>query len=221
MCGRFVIELTPETVTAAFHLPSVPDLPARYNVAPTQLIPVIRSAADGRRDLSSLLWGLIPSWAKEPGEGLINARSETAGEKPSFRQSLRQRRCIVISSGFYEWRRTEKGKQPYYIRPLAEGLLPFAGIWDAWRAPDGTVLETCAILTTAANPLVASIHDRMPVILHPDEFSLWLDRSIHEAGVLKPLFAPYPAGLLTSSPVSTLVNDPSHDSPACLEPPAP
>ncbi len=194
MCGRFVIELSPDLVTKFFGLTEVPDLPPRYNVAPTQPVPVIREAADGSRRLSLMRWGLVPAWAKEPGEGLINARCETVNEKPSFRQAFRQRRCIIPASGFYEWSKVDGRKVPYYVRMADGAPMPFAGLWEAWRSPEGQVLETCAILTTAANATVAPIHDRMPVILHPDEFGLWLDRQVHDAERLTALVCPVPGG---------------------------
>jgi putative SOS response-associated peptidase YedK len=218
MCGRFVIDLSPELVAKVFGLPEVPELPCRYNVAPTQPVPVIREVSDGSRRLSLVRWGLIPAWAKEVDGGLINARCETVSEKPSFRQSFRQRRCIVIASGFFDWQKNEKGKLPYYVRMADGSPTPFAGIWDAWRSPGGDVLETCAILTTAANRTVAPIHDRMPVILHPEEFGLWLDRQIHDADSLKPLFLPYPAERVEAYRVSTLVNSAVNDAPECIEP---
>ena len=163
-------------------------------------------------------WGLVPAWAKEVGAGLINARSETVNAKPSFRQAFRQRRCIVVASAFYEWQKVDGKKVPYYIRMADGAPMPFAGLWEAWRSPEGQVLETCAILTTAANATVAPIHDRMPVILHPDEFGLWLDREGHEVEPLARLFAPYPADRLKAYRVSTLVNSPSHDGVECIEP---
>jgi putative SOS response-associated peptidase YedK len=218
MCGRFVINLSPDLVAKVFGLAEVPDLSPRYNVAPSQSIPVIREAADGSRRLSMMRWGLVPAWAKEVGEGLINARSETVNEKPSFRQAFRQRRCILVASAFYEWQKVDNAKLPYCIRMADGAPMPFAGIWETWRSPEGQVLETCAILTTNANATVAPIHDRMPVILHPDEIGLWLDREVHEVEKLAELFMPYPADRLEAYRVSTLVNSPANDTSACIEP---
>jgi putative SOS response-associated peptidase YedK len=218
MCGRFVIELSPNLVQKVFGLAEIPDLPPRYNVAPTQLVPVVREGADGSRRLSMMRWGLVPAWSKEIGAGLINARSETVNEKPSFRQAFRQRRCIVVASAFYEWQKVDKAKLPYCIRMADSAPMPFAGLWEAWRSPEGQLLETCAILTTNANVTVAPIHDRMPVILHPDEFGLWLDREVHEVEKLAGLLMPYPAERLEAYRVSTLVNSPANDSPACTAP---
>ena len=218
MCGRFVIELSPGLVAGFFGLTEIPDLPTRYNVAPTQLVPAIREATDGSRRLSMMRWGLVPSWAKDIGDGLINARSETVSEKPSFRQTVRRRRCIIPASGFYEWQKVEKLKVPYYLRMVDSSPMPFAGIWEAWCSPDGQVLESCAILTTSANAKVAPIHDRMPVILDPAGFSLWLDRQVHEVDKLAGLFVPYPADRLEAYRVTMLVNNPAYDDAECIEP---
>jgi len=221
MCGRFVIELSPELVKAIFGLAESPALPPRYNVAPTQLVPVIRQGADGQRHLDLLRWGLVPTWAKEVGAGLINARAETVAQKPSFRQAFRQRRCIIPASGFYEWQKVDKGKVPYYVHMADGSPMPFAGIWEAWRSPTGEVLESCAILTTGANATVAPIHDRMPVILNPAAFALWLDPAVHSAEQLAPLLDPCPPEQVAMFPVSTLVNRPTNDSPACITPTSP
>ena len=217
MCGRFVINIPLDTFLKHFGLKAAPDWPARYNVAPTQLVPVVREVSDGSRHLTLMRWGLVPAWAKEADDGLINARCETVNEKPSFRQAFRQRRCIIPASGFYEWVRQDGKKLPYYVRMTDGSPMPFAGIWETWRSAEGQVLESCAILTTAANATVAPIHDRMPVILHPDEFSLWLDRQVHDIEKLSPLFSPYPADRLISYPVSTRVNSPATDGPECVE----
>ena len=218
MCGRFVIELSPDLVALVFGLAEIPELPPRYNVAPTQSVPVIREASDGKRRLSLLRWGLVPPWSKEVGEGLINARSETVNEKPSFRQAFRQRRCIVVASAFYEWKTFDGKNVPYYIHMADGAPMPFAGLWEAWRSPEGQMTETCTILTTNANTTVAPIHNRMPVILHSDEFRLWLDREVHDAEKLAALFAPYPADRLEAYKVSAWVNSPAHDGPECIVP---
>ena len=217
MCGRFVIDLPLELIATCFGLQDVPVLPPRYNIAPTQPVPVIRQGADGQRHLDLLRWGLVPSWAKEARAGLINARAETVDAKPSFRQAFRQRRCIIPASGFYEWQKAGKKKVPYYLRMADGAPMPFAGIWENWRSPDGQVLESCAILTTAANAAVAPIHERMPVILHPDAFTPWLEPALHDAEQLAALLAPCPPGHVTAYPVSILVNIPANDSPACIE----
>ena len=219
MCGRFALtEIDPTVLSQVFDLDSVPDLSPRYNVAPTQLVPVIRQGADGQRHLDLLRWGLVPAWAREFGAGLINARAETVDAKPSFRQAFRQRRCIIPASGFYEWQKGEKGKVPYYVRMTDGAPMPFAGIWEAWRSPEGQVLETCAILTTNANATVAPIHERMPVILTPDSFAPWLDPDLRDAAQLTALLAPCPPERLASYTVAPLVNSPANDYPACIEP---
>ena len=218
MCGRYVIEISADLVRKVFGVVDVPQWTARYNIAPTQMVPVIRQRGDSTRQLVLMRWGLIPSWAKEVGEGLINARAETVNEKPSFRHSFRQRRCILPATGFYEWQEVDKHKIPHFVRLKNQMPMPFAGIWDSWRAPDGQVVESCAILTTAANGAVGSIHERMPVILHPDEFGQWLDREQHDQATLMPLLAPYPSDCLEVYPVSTLVNSVANDQPECIAP---
>ena len=205
-------------VKKVFGITEIPDWPARYNIAPTQLVPVVRQRSDGTRQISMMRWGLVPAWAKEWGDGLINARAESVNEKPSFRQAFRQRRCIVPASGFYEWKKLDQKKIPHYVRKADHMPMPLAGIWELWRSPEGQALESFAILTTTANATVASIHDRMPVILHLDELSLWLDRDLHDPDKLTPLLSSYPAERLEAYPVPTMVNRPSNDGPECIAP---
>lgn len=219
MCGRFTLHFPVELLAEIFGLPELPGLIPRYNIAPTQAAAVIRSTQNARR-LDLFRWGLVPSWAKDSSAGtrMINARSESLPDKPAFRNAVRFRRCIVPASGFFEWKADGSRKIPYYIR-LSEGSpMGFAGIWETWKTPEGAFIETFAILTTSANPLIAPIHDRMPVILHPDTYGLWLDKDVNNPGQLHPLYLPYPADLLTLYPVSTLVNSPRNDQPACIEP---
>jgi putative SOS response-associated peptidase YedK len=218
MCGRFVIDLSPDRVATFFGLAATPDLPPRYNIAPTQPVPVIRQSPDGRRQLSLLRWGLVPAWSREAGAGQINARAETVNEKPSFRQAFRQRRCIIPAGGFYEWQKRDTGKVPHYVCMADGEPMPFAGIWEAWRAPHGQVLESCAILTTSANSAVAPIHERMPVILPTGAFALWLDPQLHDTERLTPLLTPLPADRIVAFEVSPLVNNPVHDGPECIAP---
>lgn len=218
MCGRFIIELTPEMAKKVFGITEIPDWPARYNIAPTQLVPVVRQRSDGTRQISMMRWGLVPAWAKAWGDGLINARAESVNEKPSFRQAFRQRRCIVPASGFYEWKKLDQRKIPHYVRMADHMPMPLAGIWELWRSPEGQALESFAILTTTANATVAPIHDRMPVILHLDELSLWLDRDLHDLDKLAPLLSAYPAERLEAHAVSPLVNSPGNDRPECILP---
>ena len=219
MCGRYTINLPPELLYEIFDLAEAPQIVPRYNVAPTQSAPVIRQGVDGRNRLELLRWGLIPSWAKDQSidSKLINARAETAAEKPSFKHALRSRRCVVVTSGFYEWQKLGTMRQPLHIHPKEGSLLPMAGLYDCWNN-DGTILETFTILTTEANELIRPFHDRMPVILSQSGWTRWLDRSLTNASMLKDLFSPYPSSLLVMHPVSKLVNSMSHDSPDCIEP---
>lgn len=218
MCGRYVIEIPPEEVAKFFGLPVPPEFPARYNVAPTQQVPVVRQANDETRRIDLLRWGLIPSWAKEKTSGLINARSETVGSKPSFRQAFQQRRCILPASGFYEWQKRGAQKIPHYIHMANNAIMPLAGIWEAWRSPEGQVIETCAILTTAAKGVVSAIHDRMPVILNVEDLDLWLDRQVQDPERLQRLLSAVPEEQIVAYPVSSLVNKPVNDSPECIRP---
>ncbi len=220
MCGRFALEHSPEQLMSVYRLSSSPALSPRYNIAPSQKIAVVRQHNGGDRELAYLQWGLVPSWAKDPAIGakMINARSETAHEKPSFRQAMRARRCIIPASGFYEWARVGKEKIPHYIRLRDDEVMSFAGLWERWKSPDGAELETCAILTTAANSLVKKIHDRMPVILHRDEFDLWLDRDTDDLSSLSELFHPYPSDQLEESVVAQDVNSPAKEGPDCIIP---
>lgn len=219
MCGRFTLAVPAEQVASQFQLPQVPELAPRYNIAPTQQVAAVR-AGDAGRELAMLRWGLIPSWAKDASIGakLINARSETAAEKPSFRSAMRQRRCLIPADGFYEWQAQAGGKQPFHIT-LADGR-PFAlaGLWEHWKSPDGTWLQSCTILTTAANELMRPLHDRMPVILHPEQYGLWLDPGLHDVGPLQELLVPYPAAEMAARPVSKAVNRVANDEPGLVAP---
>jgi putative SOS response-associated peptidase YedK len=219
MCGRFTLHFPVELLAEIFGLQNLPGLVPRYNIAPTQVTAVVRSSENTRR-LDLLRWGFMPSWAKDLsiGSRMINARSESLPDKPAFRKAVRFRRCIVPASGFYEWKPDGSRKVPYYIR-LSDGTpMGLAGIWEAWKTPEGFFLETFTILTTSANPLITPIHDRMPVILHPDAYDLWLDKGVSNPEQLQLLYPPYPADLMTLYPVSTLVNSPQNDNPACIEP---
>lgn len=217
MCGRFVSSIPADELKKIFDLIETPKLEPRYNVAPTQLTAVVRNQGERNR-LDLLKWGLVPGWSKDPGFGnrLINARSESVAEKPAFRHAIKYRRCIIPVSGFYEWSHSGALKQPYYIRMADHSPMCLAGLWEMWKAPDGNELETFTILTTAANRVVTPIHDRMPVILHPDSFSLWLSHNMHDPQLLQPFYQPYPAQQLTAYKVPDLVNNPRFDSPACI-----
>lgn len=198
---------------------------ARYNIAPTQPVPVVveRATAGSERIrvLEQFQWGLVPSWAKDPGIGakMINARSETVREKPSFRSAVKYRRCIVPADGFYEWDKSGGNKQPYLFRRADGDTFGFAGLWEEWNAPDGSPLQTCTILTTSANETVARVHDRMPVILRTrDDEAEWLDTRIRTADDLAPLWVPYPDEWMEALPVSRRVNSRANDTPDLLAP---
>jgi putative SOS response-associated peptidase YedK len=227
MCGRFTLATAPEVLAEHFDLDEIPDLRPRYNIAPTQNVPAVRLIIeDGQRRqrrqrrLHLLRWGLIPSWAKDRsiGNRMINARSETAADKPSFCRALRRRRCLVVADGFYEWQRQGRARQPYLIRMRDRRPFGIAGLWEQWVSPDGEAIESCTLLTTTPNELVGQIHDRMPVILHPKDYDLWLDPQTQDPAALKDLLRPCPADVLEAFPVSTRVNSPALDDPGCIEP---
>lgn len=220
MCGRFSQGLAGDAIAEAFQLDEVPDWQPRYNIAPTQIIPAIVATAKGDRSFKPLRWGLIPSWSKDPAIGakLINARSETVAEKPSFRSAFKHHRCLILADGFYEWRKQSGKKQPFYFRLQDGSPFAFAGLWERWQAPEGEMLETCTILTTDANSTVAQVHDRMPVILSPDHYERWLDPSLQMTEPLQALLRPYDANQMSAYPVSLSVNSPWNDAPECVVP---
>jgi putative SOS response-associated peptidase YedK len=196
----------------------------RWNVAPTQEVAAIRrDPGDPRRKLVLLRWGLIPSWAKDPAIGarMINARSETVATKPAFRAALRRRRCLIPATGFYEWQKLGRVRQPWRIVMRTRAPFAMAGLWERWSSPEGRAVETCAILTTAANELVAPLHDRMPVILPREAHDVWLDTEHAAPETVLPLLCPYPAAELERYPVSRRVNDVRNDDRACVEPAPP
>ncbi len=193
----------------------------RYNIAPTQEIAALRAGGEkGSRSLVALRWGLIPSWAKDPniGNRMINARAETVAEKPSFRNAMKRRRCLVLSDGYYEWQKQgpKEPKQPFYICMEDERPFAYAGLWESWKDPSGKRLESCTIITTEANSLTRPIHDRMPVILPGDSYDHWLDPTLLDAAELQPLLTSFPSDEMKTFPVSTLVNSPRNDDPACV-----
>ena len=194
----------------------VPALEPRFNIAPTQTAPVIRM--NGNRHLAMCRWGLIPSWASDKAIGarLLNARSESVATKPAFRSAFKQRRCLVPADGFYEWQKAGSKKQPFFFRPVNDRPFAFAGLWETWHKDD-QALESFTILTTEANALLRPLHDRMPVILAPEDFAVWLDPRMQDLQTLQPLLRPYPAEGMTSYLVSTLVNSPRNESPQCIE----
>ena len=221
MCGRFTLFEADKILSKEFGVSGIPTLSPRYNIAPSQPVTAVRATFTGSgRELALLRWGLIPSWSKDPaiGNRLINARAETASEKPSFRNAFRRHRCLIPASGFYEWRRQELGKQPYFVRMRDERLFSFAGLWDRWESPDKGVIETCTILTTVANAVLAPIHDRMPVILPPREYDRWLDPALRDPDALAPLLVPFPPEEMLAFPVSPRVNTPTVDDEKCISP---
>ncbi|MCA9259336.1 MAG: SOS response-associated peptidase [Planctomycetales bacterium] len=229
MCGRFTLRTPAPALIEHFQLgrdafEQLELFAPRYNIAPTQQIGAVR-ASDGVRTWSWLRWGLIPSWTKSltSSRPLINARSETVAEKPSFRTSFKRRRCLIPADGFYEWHVEGKGKQPYHIHLPDDQLFAFAGLWEWWGGPDKKLksIESCTLLTTAANKTMQPIHDRMPVIIQPVDYDLWLDPDIEDPQRLDHLLRPSEDVELQLVPVDSHVNRPSHDDPECVEPIAP
>ncbi|MHC4064758.1 MAG: SOS response-associated peptidase [Planctomycetota bacterium] len=221
MCGRYTLATPDPDLADLLDLTAEPTLEPRYNIAPTQPVAVLRTPqVRPVRELELLQWGLVPSWAKDPtiGARMINARSETAAEKPSFRAAFRQRRCLLPADGFYEWQRIGRGKQPHYIRMKGGRPFVFAGLWEHWEGPDGTVIESCTVLTTTPNELIEPLHNRMPVILRTDDSALWLDPEVKDPARIQPLLRPYEAAEMTSHPVSTQVNNPRNDEGGCIQP---
>lgn len=220
MCGRYTLAAEVEQLQARFQFDApVPDYAPSYNIAPSQdVLAVIRDEEANRAGL--LRWGLVPSWAKDPKVGyrMINARAESAAEKPSFRRALRQRRCLVVADGYYEWQRRDKQKIPMYVRLRSREPFAFAGLWERWHGPDDTTLVTCTILTTEANEWIEPVHHRMPVILDASQEALWLDRSVTEPEALQPLLEPVQADILEAYAVSSQVNSARNNSPACILP---
>lgn len=218
MCGRFNLTASGEEIAEAFDLEGTPELAPRYNIAPTQPVAVVRlDAESGRRRLAALRWGLLPQGAPDTDRGHINARSETAGQKPSFRDAFARRRCLIPATGFYEWQRTGARKRRPWLFSLASGQpFAFAGLWEP-PAREGAG-ATCAILTTEPNDLTREVHDRMPVILPREVYSRWLDPKPGAAVALRPLLVPFPATVMSARAVSSAVNNARFDDPACLDP---
>jgi putative SOS response-associated peptidase YedK len=219
MCGRYLITSAPEAFRRLFGYPEQPNFPPRYNVAPTQPIPVVR-VLEGRRQFALLRWGLIPPWVEDPRKFslLINARADSVNDKPAFRNAMRRRRCLVPADGFYGWKDENGRKRPYCIRPKDGAPIAFAGLWENWMGPNGEEMETAAIITTAASREIAHLHDRMPVILPPEAFELWLDCSNVDALTAAAMLVPTLPGLLDAYEVSPAVNHADNDGPHLLEP---
>jgi putative SOS response-associated peptidase YedK len=221
MCGRFTLTVNPAETQETFSKFNFPQQFApRFNIAPTQ--PVLAIPNDDQNTADFFVWGLIPMWAKDPsiGSRMINARGETLEEKPAFRGSLKYKRCLIIADGFYEWKAWpgRKTKVPFFIHMKDRKPFAFAGLWDSWNSPDGSLVKSCTIITTAPNELMEIIHNRMPVILHPRDYAKWLDPSPQTPDQLKPLIRPFPADLMNAYPVSTLVNTPANDTPELVVP---
>ena len=223
MCGRYRLSRRKQMVEEYFDSVSGDgdDWDPRYNIAPTQPVPVIRqNAKEPRRELSLVRWGLVPSWSKNISGAarMINVRSKTADKLPAFRDALKFRRCLVPANGFYEWKKSGKSKQPYCFEVHDGNLFAFAGLWERWKDPTGKILETCASLTTAPNAVTAAVHDRMPVILDQDGYALWLDPGMNDVRAVAELLKPYGASLMRSYPVSSRVNSVANDDEACSAP---
>ena len=221
MCGRFTLTVDPaELKDAVADIKFPGEYAARYNIAPTQ--PVLAAPNDGMNRADFFVWGLIPSWAKDPsiGSRLINARGETIAEKPAFRGSYKYKRCLIFANGFYEWKSQPgtKTKTPYFIHLKSGEVFAFAGLWDEWHSSDGSTVRTCTIITTTPNELMSKIHNRMPVILQPSDFAEWLEPSPRTPDSLSHLIQPFPAKLMDAYPVSTLVNSPANDRAELIEP---
>lgn len=220
MCGRFALAFSPADLIAPFALDEWADFDPRWNIAPGADIPVVRRSPEGRRVLHLLRWGLVPHWSKDAAIGakLNNARGETVAEKPSFRDAFQRRRCLIPASGFFEWRAGGGVRQPYYISDASGEPLALGGLWESWRAPDGSILRTVCIVTTGPNGVMAPIHDRMPVIVAPADRQAWLEAPADEAAHL---VAPAPDEGLRAWPVNRRVNRAIDDDPGLIEPEEP
>lgn len=219
MCGRFTMTVGNAEIMKRFHVDQLLFEPlASFNIAPSQIVPAIIN--EGTNKLVAFKWGLIPSWAKDPhvGSKMINARSETAARKPAFRTAFKKRRCLVVADGFYEWKHEGKKKIPYYIRLKSGELFGFAGLYDCWSSPEGEEIKTCTILTTEANELLQSIHDRMPVIIDAEYEALWLSPTINNMNQLQSLLKPFSSEKLILYPVTGAVGRPDYNTPECIAP---
>ncbi|MCE9526623.1 MAG: SOS response-associated peptidase [Planctomycetales bacterium] len=222
MCGRFTLRTSPQKLLENFGV-SFPEFTPRFNIAPTQLVFALRTNPEGTgRQIVALRWGLVPSWAKDLkiGAKSINARGETVAEKPMFRAALKRRRCLVVADGYYEWRAAGNVKQPYHFRYEDQRPFAFAGLWESWCGPEGKdpPLDTCTIITTAAGGVAATLHERMPVIIPPSEYDLWISPQPLDARQLEALLHPQQQDDIVPVPVSTLVNSVKNDRPECLQP---
>jgi putative SOS response-associated peptidase YedK len=221
MCGRFTLRTPASAIAEQFSLLEVPDLQPRFNIAPSQPVAVVRTDPQqaNQRQFVFLHWGLVPSWAEDPkiGNRMINARAETAADKPSYRAAIRRRRCLIVADGFYEWKTVAKRRQPMYIHMRDSRPFAFAGLWESWEGADHSALESCTILTTSSNDLVRPIHDRMPVIITLTDYARWLDPAVQQTEPILPLLQPYPPEEMEAYAVSTRVNSPARDDAGCVE----
>ena len=221
MCGRYTLKTPVERLAEKFQFPEIIPLKPRYNIAPSQSVAVVRRFPDDRdRKLAMLRWGLLPLWVKDLSkvQQPINAKAETAAEKPMFRDAFKRRRCLVPADGFYEWKQNGGHKQPVYIHMKDGEPFAIAGLWEEWEGQDGEVIESCTLLTTEPNDRLAPIHNRMPVILDPKDYEQWLDPDLQAADGVKPLLRPFPSDLMTAYSISLRVNNPRNDDSRCLEP---
>jgi putative SOS response-associated peptidase YedK len=219
VCGRYTLSTPGDTLTEVFELAEGVEVPPRYNIAPTDQVPVVRVHRSGERRLHLFRWGLVPAWARDPeiGNRLINARSETVATKAAFRDGFRWRRCLVPADGFYEWRKSGATKQPMLVHLAERAPFAMAGIWARWQRPDGAPLLSFALITTQANELVARLHDRMPVILPTEDWALWLDPGVEDADRLQALLRPFEPAPMAAYPVSSLVNSVQNEGPQCIQ----
>jgi putative SOS response-associated peptidase YedK len=221
MCGRFTRKEDFQQLAKLLGIHNVPQFPPRYNITPSELIACVRvNPRSQEKECVQLKWGLVPSWAKDPsiGHKMINARAETAAEKPAFRKAYRRQRCLVLADGFYEWKREGKAKQPYYIHFTDNRPFAFAGLWESWEKEGDPPLDSCAMLTTDANALMKPIHHRMPVILNPNDYVLWLDPTMEDLPTLTSCLQSNPEEGMEVYPVSPLVNNPRNDNSLCIQP---
>jgi putative SOS response-associated peptidase YedK len=219
MCGRYCITSSPAAIRALFRYREQPNFPPRYNVAPTQPVPIVRMM-EGSRQFGLVRWGLIPAWVKDPKaiSLLINARGESVNDKPAFRNAMKRRRCLFPADGFYEWKPHARGKRPYFARPAGEGPAAFAGLWETWIGPNGEEMDTAAIVTTVANKEMAEVHHRAPVMVQPEQFDLWLDCANVDEQTAAALIAPAPEGAMEVYEISPAVNRVANDSAELLAP---
>jgi len=218
MCGRYVLNATPEQMQLAFNLDAAPRIEPRFNIAPTQPVPIVTDARPG--ELTLVQWGLVPSWSKDPtiGGRMFNARAETASEKPSFRSAFKRRRCLVPATGFYEWQKDGKLKKPQYIHLSDQQVFAFAGLWEIWNGPEGEELWSCTILTGEPNEKIKDLHHRMAVILDPEEYDVWLDNDTPKDVLQDLITTPYPSEKMDYYAVSTEVNSARNEGPDLIEP---